>query len=359
MECRKSNENMVNTFLVCEDYLTSARQLDTKRLQKQCLEAYQILHILFQFQLLLHSTNSLWRLKTIAPKHYLCGGWTLTKEIERGYKRTELLKKTRHDYISSSSRFVKILSSDDELLYRPTPIEEVPYLISNTDVIECRECNTFVKLNDCSHPHLHFHFLSPPKGLGSQFFIKLEGSIRYPKRVVYEIDRRYVCDTEIVTMGFSQHAAVKMWVGYETSLFNYIIAHITVLEERGRTINLKHRSLYDSLPFKSSEEVKPWWVTHHTSVFMSHRASLIRKELSQFPHSRSFDSVKKYIDNPLIVDEEVIKWLPHGYVWPNSLKLMTPGRFLTSSFPSAEVCSPPQHYDIRYTTLVQNKLNSK
>jgi hypothetical protein len=358
MGCTKIMK-MVNTFLVCEDYLTSARQLDTKRLQKQCLEAYQILHILFQFQLLLHSTKSLWKFKTIAPKHYLCGGWLLKKEIERGYKRTELLKKTRHDYLSSSSRFVKIPSLDDDLLYRPTHINDVPYLISNTDVVECRDCDTFVKLNDCCHPHLHFHFLSPPKGLGSQFFTKCGVSKRYPKRVVYSIKRKNVCDTEIVTMGFSQHAAVKMWVGYETSLFNYIVAHITALEERGRTINLKHRPLYDSLPIKSLEEVKPWWVTHHTSVFMSHRASLIRKELSQFPPSRPTEDILRYIDNPLIVDEEVIKWLPHGYVWPNSLKLMTPGKFLTSSFPSDDVCSPPQHYEPRFTTLVQNKLKSK
>lgn len=40
------NIQMVNTFLVCEDFEASAKELDNKRLGKQRVEAFQILNIL-------------------------------------------------------------------------------------------------------------------------------------------------------------------------------------------------------------------------------------------------------------------------------------------------------------------------
>lgn len=356
---------MVNTFLLCEDYLTSARQLDTQRLQKQCLEAYQILVILFQFQLILHSNEKIDEFARMVPRNPSDNTWNLHKEIEKSYRRADLLKKIACEYRRSKIRYVRYPAAEgsDAILYNPIATSLIPYRVKKDDVIECVECGGFIshdKLfaeeDGCTHLHLTFFFLVKPKGIDANHFTPIGvKSSRHPKRNGYSISRFDVCraDTEIVGMGYAHHPIVRMWVGYESSLYEYLTAHLTALEERGRSLNVGHKSFFDRIPLKT-EPIKPWWISHHHSVIMSHRASLLRKELYAFPpkrHTLSAGDPPKYIDNPLIATEDVVEWLPHGYVW-TIIPLMTPAKFLSSVFPSKEICSPPQHYEPRFTDAV-------
>ncbi len=57
---------MVNTFLVDEDYQESARQLDSKRLGKQRVEAYQVLRLCLGLRYL----GNIWDMKPPLPNDY-------------------------------------------------------------------------------------------------------------------------------------------------------------------------------------------------------------------------------------------------------------------------------------------------
>ena len=374
---------MVNTFIVHKDFLKSARSLDKKRLQKQCLEAYQILNILFQFQLVLYHLGKLGDLEKIMPTHF----GDLRYEIEKSYRRSNLCKKLRADYLAKKKILVKydhVEVDRDTSDYLVIHKDDLPYKVRERDILECEDCSsenacqTFMTYEEimekCPHScNLTFHLASCPAGSGTKFFTATGGgSTRYSKRSAFSIPRDKVCskNTEIALMGFGQHAIVKMWFGYESSLYDYISAHLIVLEERGITMELKHDEVIGKMFLKSELPIKPWWITHHRSVILSHRASLLRKELKDKPTLGVWPPIRtakphlaslgdKYQDNPSFVNEKVLKWLPYGYVWVNSLNFTTASQFLNAEFPSWETCAKPQNYDVRYTSYIEELLNSK
>lgn len=404
----RCSESSTTSRAYTETFEKSARNLDTQRLHKQCLEAYQILNILYQFNLLLVSSTSEKIQKEMErnqPSHPSTAGWSLKREIEKSIVRAELTKHMRALYLAGDTRFVSLPSSSHsspkyELIHK----DEIGHKVTPKDLIECSECSNLFderKVLDadqystatCGHTSpLIFHLLTPPKrnALGAKHFTPLSGDYahpRYPKRKPYSIMRKriYPKGTDIVSSGFGQHPISKMWIGYETSLFHYINAHIAALEERGRSIRLSHVELFDRLRFLSDERantspehITPWWITHTDSVMMSHRASLIRKELrslvgekvgekaaksakeqrvSNFPPQRplpdgftllpSKEEKGWYLSNPSIVNTEVLKWIPYGYVWTTSLKLTASQmeRSLSSNSPSWDICAKPQFYD--------------
>lgn len=366
---------MVNTFIVHKEYLKSARELDTKRLQKQCLEAYQILHILYQFQLILYHLGRLDDLSKIMPAKY----GELRSEMDKSRERSDLIKRIRSDYLAEKKILVKF---EDDYDYCVMHKEDLPYKVKENDIIECTECSnekakqTFQSYEDicdiekCGHDSpLIFFLLADPKNSGSRFF-KFTGEkcLRYAKRVGYSIPRDKVCskNTEMILTGFGQHAIVKMWVGYEQSLYEYITLHLIALEERGIKMRLKHNEVIQKMFIKVDHVIKPWWITSHRSVILSHRASLLRKELKNMPKSGIFPPQriakphlsslsKRYIDNPSFVNAKVLEWIPFGYVWTNSLKLSSL-QFLNATFPSWDVCAKPQHYEVRYKDSIEQLL---
>jgi len=374
---------MVNTFIVHKDFLKSARALDKKRLQKQCVEAYQILNILYQFQLVLFHLGRIDDLGKLVPSLY----GDLRREIEKSHLRSVLCKNLKSDYLAEKKILVKFdaIEIDRETSeYVVIHKDNLPYKVKEREILECEDCSnelayqTFMTYEEimekCPHSsHLTFHLLQPPKGSGSQFF-KATGnrSARYPQRTTYSIPRDKVCskNTEICLMGFGQHPIVKMWFGYESALYEYISTHLIVLEERGVTMNLKHNTLFQKLFVKSETTIKPWWITQHRSVIMSHRASLLRKELEGKPKAGVWPPLRiskpqlsslgtGYLDNPSFVNEKVLAWLEYGYVWPNSLKITSAAQFLNAKFPSWDVCAKPKKYELRYRSYIENLLQEK
>lgn len=74
--------------------------------------------------------------------------------------------------------------------------------------------------------------------------------------------------------GWTNHPAVKMWVGYEHSLCVYAMEMCEEWELRGYTDNL-YEEFYDKandLPWTPV----PWWVPYE-KLILSHRSNLLRK----------------------------------------------------------------------------------
>ncbi len=81
-----------------------------------------------------------------------------------------------------------------------------------------------------------------------------------------------------VTSGWRNHPAVKMWRGYEWSLFDYTSA--VCLEWTGRGYSDSIYDKLDALPFQTrdpfTQEVPPW--LGDPALHSSHRSNLLRKD---------------------------------------------------------------------------------
>lgn len=80
-------------------------------------------------------------------------------------------------------------------------------------------------------------------------------------------DDEYIC----MSNGFSQHPAVRMWLGFETALKAYINAHIEEWIKRGCENNM---IIYD-IP---KDYKRPQW-TYSKKIIYNYRAALIQREI--------------------------------------------------------------------------------
>lgn len=264
---------MVNTFVTYQkvdgnkfipDYARSASSLDKQRLLKQIVEASQILNILKQ-------------LKKIAKLE----SWELYKpfndatsspeEIYSHFlERVDWVKQTRSRYLSLEYRYAFING----------------------------------KMQKYNKKEL-------PRKLQQKDKFVLEGSRVKIGDKYFERNHIALPEDKIFSLGFSQHAIVKMWIGYEQSLKEYINAHIdsycTKKKKNGENCSIKIKK------FELPEFIlHPWWLVYFDGVVLSHRASLLRKEYYRKESIHYFSNP----DFTKIPDE----WKKSGYVWTGSLK---------------------------------------
>ena len=93
--------------------------------------------------------------------------------------------------------------------------------------------------------------------------------------------------------GWKNHPAVRMWEGYTGALGMYMNAMIDEWVSRGYKNTMKKE--------EETSTKFPWWF-YWKPLHESHKASLKRKEPSQYTHFE--------------VDEIYMK---HGYIWPTKI----------------------------------------
>ena len=98
-------------------------------------------------------------------------------------------------------------------------------------------------------------------------------------------------------MGFSTHAAVRMWYGYNDSLKLYINAHIETWIARGYKNNMKTYNV-------DINSLRPAW-TLDPSFHQNHRAALFDKETKR-------KEPAWYVE----MDDFVNAGSFTGYIWP-------------------------------------------
>lgn len=198
---------MVNTFLVHANFAISASWLNSQRLGKQRVEAYQIL-------LLLEDLNELSRI------------FNIPQPVER----------------SQIKEWIKQVNS----VYKKLPY----YYVRRDDLM-----------------------------------------IRMDKSSINS-------DTQgrVIKLGFVHHPVVRMWVGYESALKEYITAHIDEWIKRGYTNNMQR--------YEVKGGSRPEWMLDG-KIYQNHRASLLHKEIkrsepSWYINKKEFTQVGTF----------------SGYIWP-------------------------------------------
>ncbi len=290
---------MVNTFVTFfsvalgGEYRWSAGSLDKSRIWKQCLEAYQILNILQQLDFVARQKGwpacpSIGCLNVVAD-YATCCDW---------------VKTTRKRYLDTATRYVILNGSLEERLLKDLPVK----LFKNSKWELLPDGSVKV-----SFTQSEVKKLTVLQTLGVKpYETQISGR---SKREVYLLQRRQVAlpsDT-VYSLGFSQHAAVRMWAGYQDALRVYICDHLEESLRRGVKCE-------ESIPVTRPEgpegpAVHPWWVTSTSVVINSHRAALVRKELSR-DEPAWYLKMSEFMNLPA-------KCYQEGYVWVCNLSLET------------------------------------
>ena len=300
---------MVNTFVTIRkkvftgkyipDYRASARTLDLLRLRKQCVEAYQILNILEHLQKL--SQLEGWDL--FEPVLLNEDELPPEEQATRYLERVRWVKDIRKRYLALDYRYVEI---NGELF--TVPKDEIPYRIDkSTGRWKIVDDGVVVWVKNSELSKLH---INEDQYVTEDDYDLSEGkNLRSRTPILFPRNEIVLPDDTIYTLGFSQHAIIKMWIGYEDSLREYINAHTseycthTTKSGKECSIDLPRYTLDHEYPH-------PWWITSYDGVILSHRASLLRKE-------RERNEPEWYWAQPLFTSTPQ-EWLDSGYVWTGS-----------------------------------------
>ena len=303
---------MVNTFITsykenpegsktryAPDYESSANSLDLFRLRKQCVEGYQILRILEHIHHIVFLEG--WdKLIKVEKDENL-----LPAEIQaiRYLKRVDWIKNTRKKYLNLPYRYCiidGIISKCDK--------DKLPYRI-NKSVDRWKkydEENILIWVKDLDLKKKFMQF--------SEKIDIFSEKNRFKKRTPFLFPRNKVIlpEDNLYTLGFSQHPIVKMWIGYEDSLRQYINAHIKEYCSHKTKKGDKCTMNINISPFENSLDkiIHPWWITQYNGVILSHRASLLRKEKQR-------KEKEWYWKNPLFTSIPK-NYLNNGYIWTGS-----------------------------------------
>lgn len=287
---------MVNTFVTYRkkigneyipDYEKSAESLDVPRLRKQCVEAYQILNILRHLKKIAKLENK----ELFQP---IENEWGESPEYiySSFLKRVEWCKSIRKEYLVLDYRYAKIAGKIVKV-----PVKDLPIRVRG------------------------------------DYILSQKKEVEYQNKL-FPREKVILPGDELFTLGFSQHAIVKMWIGYENSLKEYINAHIDVYctkkKKNGEYCSIS-LSKYD---LASKKIIHPWWITRYEGVILSHRAALLRKEYYR-------KEPLHYFNNPDFTSID-LAWKKSGYVWTASLENPTYIlQMLSDSPPSPkEICAP-------------------
>lgn len=228
-EIKIRGDKMVNTFLVDKDFRKSAEKLDSKRLGKQRVEAYQI-HQLIVYLNMLSSYYS------IKPPNNPYQLQDFIREISRKYKQEncQLLWHPKNGWISIPKDHKMIRLAADEKIESMSETEVlVRSLSSKTNKVKS-----------------------------------------------YPIDQIVFPDQILISLGFVSHPAVLLWFHSLKCLEYYINVHIEEWVRRG---NNNFMSLYEVGILKPSDF--PVW-TQDSYFHDRHKSNLLKKEpdhYSQFP----------------------------------------------------------------------------
>lgn len=117
-------------------------------------------------------------------------------------------------------------------------------------------------------------------------------------------------DIRIVKLGFSQHAVVRMWIGYEESLKSYINDHIDEWCSRKNSSGGNFKCSIEK--YKTTKNIDyPWW-TSCLGFLKSHRAALLAKEIAR-------KELPRYVKFDVFHVSEFYK--KRGYIWTNNLTI--------------------------------------
>lgn len=295
---------MVNTFVPYKSFKKSAHSLDTPRLRKQIVEAYQILRII------IHLTDLAELMGETLPPHDE-KGCSISQISSNFAERCKFVKEIRRKYLAKKYRYFRMnpqpegeRSPDESVTspeYQKVSVNSLPFRIPPGPI-------RFRLSRDGSRVKF-----SPSKPVLSDPIIStIEYSIDEEKDVI-TLPRERVClpTDDFITLGFSQHPAVPMWFGHVPSLKNYI-HHLHLAYEKRKTRSGGRCS--SSVPRYSLTPgaVKPWWITHTDVVRCSHRASLLRKETERIED----DWYSLNLDFTEGIPKE---YHSLGYVWPTHL----------------------------------------
>lgn len=291
----KIPKKMVNTFITHKDYVTSARFLDRKRLFKQCLEAHQILSIL-------QYVNTISRI-------YSLGYVTQVTEAERNLSpsvradmfihRVNVFKHLVEEYLKLSERLCRV---DGELYKYKTKM--VPYKLQRNEYYNTHKNIIIAFVRESSRKKIPQRIIS--RKVSRKISEDLSRKFPQKRSILFPVifrRREILLDSDYaITLGFSRHPAVIMWLGYTASLKMYITSHISIFKSTPKN----NGELSDTLlkTYTSTTFIHPWWIMECEYVILSHRASLLRKNREWY-HSKDTTIPKE--------------WNERGYVWPNHI----------------------------------------
>ena len=230
---------MVNTFLVHPDYVESAKCLDSRRLNKQKLEAKQILTVLEYLKILSEIYNIP---KPNNPYEY----YEWIRIVAKKYKNEPY-----------------------HLLYRNGQWHQIDKLI---------------KMEKIKSDEIII-------GIGPQFKLKNINTLKY--RYV-DKDKLLMSNEIWITLGYVYHPIMLMWLGHEESLKKYINAHIDEWIRRGGKNTMK---LYD-FSDKNTQPKQPKW-TYDIAIHRCHKSNLLRKEIenNETKHYQLLNNFQENIPN--------------------------------------------------------------
>lgn len=216
---------MVNTFLVDTDFVVSASKLDSRRLGKQRVEAYQILIALTQLRFLATFLGIPdYSIDVDTPKEQR-EKWI--RSVISAFKLSGLAS------IHIRQNILVLYHAGQVLPRKPTSGNKIFY-DSVTGIVQ---------------------------------------EIKGKKVVSTGPWWQYVLpDESLITMGFKLHPAVCMWLGFETALKAYINAHIQVWKNRGNVNNMIMYSIGD---YK-----RPSW-TYNQKVIKNFKSTLVQREIER------------------------------------------------------------------------------
>jgi len=116
-------------------------------------------------------------------------------------------------------------------------------------------------------------------------------------------------------IGWGNHPAVLMWLGYEDSLCEYIAACYNEWTTNRRRKNGTLCQYKNKPPLPKSVPIKPWWV-YGTTLMLSHRVMLLNKEITR-GEPDWYKNLKLFRDIPVKTLEH---YAEYGYIWPSKLE---------------------------------------
>jgi hypothetical protein len=264
---------MVNTFITSTNIRESAESLDLVRLNKQVVEGYQIQRVIEQVY-------------HIAQLE----GVQMHPEVKciESYRQAILwVKEVSKMYGTKNYRYV-VRYTEGEILGTPIVFrhekDHLPLRIYKKDKYQIVD-----EVNETKGPYVVV-WLSKPHEFGVPA-IEYK-STRTKDPYLFHQSSVVLPHEELYKLGYINHPATLMWIGYLPFLRNYIYIHSMIYKEKtGTTIDIK---------VTSHEEItSPWWLTDR--FILCHKASLNNKD--------------SFYNFDLNGHED------KGYIWPSSLSL--------------------------------------
>jgi len=330
---------MVNTFITHKNLKKSAKSLDLPRLRKQCVEAYQILNILEQLHKISKSLG--WeKCKSVNNEEL---SFDIDKQVELYLKRVEWVKKTRKDYLKLDFRYMEQNVKESKKLSK-IKIEKLckMYQLKSNDLYKIEGDFVYLWANKIISKTIS-------KKINKLKFSKIDyipyidengKTKKLRNREVYKIKSKYILfpNDKVYKLGFSQHAVVKMWIGYEMALKYYINVHIKEYLKRGKNRKIPYKMNLPRYEINKDQLILPWWITNTKMVIYSHRTSLLRKEKLR-------NEPEWYINNMTFTKIKDI-WKSYGYIWTGSLSKNKYVKYMFMNIQTdkliPKVCSPIQ-----------------